>query len=264
MKKIYVVGIALILMVSLGLVLRFGIGPKPVGIIKPSFFDHPREIGAVTYRRLYDPLGRQNLVVFGVSPDVPEHRAVVEGFLLTAAAEHRPIEVIFQEEELTPIEVPPGAEVISFRFNEGEAALAERVRAYTDAGKRVLLYSANVLTSHLIKGTTIHRFEKYWGKPAYTISMVGISVRRERPMKLDPPCVGSERDGQGTAALGCAAMVKGRTLYRKKLDDSRLIALMDQRGYADFLLFVSVPKSSAHLEPGKDQGKTEGTGPTGN
>ncbi|MCM2282286.1 MAG: hypothetical protein NDI61_10625 [Bdellovibrionaceae bacterium] len=241
MKKIYLVGIVFILLVGIALVLRFGVGPRPIGMIKPSFFDHPQEIGAVTYRRLYDPLGRQNLVAVGVSPDIPEHRAVVEGFLLTAAAEKRPIEVVFQEEQLPPIAVPPGTQVVTFRFNDREDVIAERIREFTSAGKRVLLYSANILTSHLVKGNTIHRFEQAWGQPVYSISMVGISVRRDHQVKLDPPCVGSERDGQGTASLGCAAMAKGRTLFRKKLDNSRLIALMDQHGVADFVLFVSIP-----------------------
>lgn len=242
MNKIYVVGIVSFLLITTALIIKFGVGPKPVGIIKPSFFEHPREIGAVTYRRLYDPLGRQELVAMGVSPEVVEHRAVIEGFLATAQAEKRPIEVVFEEERLAPLEVPAGTEVVKFNFGQNEALLAEQIRAYTKNGKRVLLYSANILTSHLVKGNPIHRLGQAWGKPVYSISMMGIGLRREQEFKPDPPCVGSERDGQGTANLGCAALLKGRTLFRKKLDTTRLIALMDQRGLVDFLLFVSLPK----------------------
>ncbi len=242
MKKYHVAGIVFFLLASSALVIMFGVGPRPVGFIKPSFFDHPREIGAVAYRRLYDPLGRQDLVAFGVTPGVAEHRDVVAGFLATALAEKRPIEVVFQEDRLPALDAPSGTEVVPFRF-EDEAALAERVRAYTRGGKRVLIYTTNVFTSHLVKGNPIHRLERHWGKPIYAISTVGIAVRREQEFKPDPPCVASERDGQGTADLGCAAVLKGRTLFRKKLDPARLIALMDQRGVSDFLLFVNVPKS---------------------
>lgn len=241
MKKSYIVGIVLLLLGASVLVFKFGVGPKPVGIIKPSFFENAREIGAVTYRRLYDPLGRQDLVAFGVTPDVPEHKAVVEGFLATALVENRPIEVVFQEDRLPQVDVPLGTEVVKFRF-ENEAALAEQIRARTQAGKRVLIYTTNIFSSHLVKGNPIHRLEQYWGKPVYAISTVGIAVRRGQQFTPDPPCVGSERDGQGTAGLGCAAVLKGRTLYRKKLDPTRLIALMDQRGISDFLLFVNIPK----------------------
>lgn len=245
MQKRYLIGIGLFVLISVVAVLRYGIGPKPIGIMKASFFDRPAEVGAVIYRRLYDPLGREPVVVFGVTPDVVEHRGIVEGFVATAAAEKRPIQVVFKERGLEEgLRVPDGTEVVAIAFNEDPTDLVEQVRQRVNQGQRVLVYTASVLSSHLIKGNPMHRFEQVWGKPVLAISTVGISLRREQEFKVDPPCVGSEVDGPGTANLGCAALLKSRQLYRKQLENSRIVALMDQRGGADMLLFVALPKGS--------------------
>ncbi len=212
--------------------------------MKPSFFDRPNEIGAVTYRRLFDPIGRESLIVFGVTPGVVEHQKIVEGFLATAAAEKRPFQVVFVEEYLDALSAPSGTEIVQIRFNSAPQKLAELIRAKTSNGERALLYTASVLSSHLIRGNPMQRFEENWGQPVYTISTVGINLRRDQELRMDPPCVGSAVDNAGTAGLGCAALLKGRQFYRKNLDNTRLVALMDQCGRSDLLLFVSLPPKS--------------------
>jgi hypothetical protein len=242
-KKRYIFVMILVIGLSVAAVLRFGINPRPVDLMKPSFFKEPREIGAVTYRRLYDPLGRENLIVFGVTPAEPSHRQIIEGFLLTAAAENRPIHVVLKEPQLEALSAPAGTEVIEQQFNSEPAALVEQVRSYTSQGKRVLIYTASTLSSHMVPNNPVQRFEALWGKPVFAISTVGIALSAGQETRVDPPCVGSERDGQGTAKLGCAALLKTRALYRKRLDESRFVALMDQRGRSDLLMFVYVPRS---------------------
>jgi hypothetical protein len=241
MQKRYYAAMAVFLGLNAWGILKFSQAPPPKDIMKPSFFDRPEEVGAVVYRRLYGDMGQNDVVLFGVRPNDISHQKLVEGFLATSVQEKLPITVVFRESHLEVPAVPPGTEVIDFEFNSDQSALTEKVRAQTAQGKRVLLYTANTLSSHLIKNNPVERFEAAWGKPVFTISSVDVALRREQEQPNDPPCVGSERDGQGTAALGCAALLKGRSFYRKNIDVSRIVALMDQRGEKDLLLYLSLP-----------------------
>ncbi len=242
MQKRYIAAMAVFLGLNVWGILKFSQAPPPKDIMKPSFFDRPEEVGAVVYRRLYGDMGQNDVVIFGVRPNEVSHRRLVEGFLLTSVKENLPITVVFRETHLEALALPEGTEVVDFEFNTDQVVLTEKIRSYTAQGKRVLLYTANVLSSRLIKNNPSERFEAAWGKKVFTISSVDVALRREQEQPNDPPCVGSERDGQGTAALGCAALLKGRSFYRKNIDVSRIVALMDQRGEKDLLLYLSLPR----------------------
>lgn len=241
MKKRYIVGMVVFLGLNVWGILRSQ-PPPPTGIMKPSFFDRPQEVGAVVFRRLYAPMIQNKLIVYGVRPNDIQHREVLEGLLATATAEKQPIDVVLREPQLEVPLAPSNVEIVDAEFNSDPAELVAKVNSYISQGKRVLIYTANTLSSHLIKQNPMERFEAIWGKPVYTISSVDIGLKVDSTFVQDPPCVGSERDGQGTAALGCAALQKGRAYQRKDLDLSRIVALMDQRGASDLLLFLSFPR----------------------
>ena len=64
-----------------GMVLKWGLNPRPVAVMKPSFFDEPAELGSVVYRRFFVELQDSPVVVWGADAQSTEHLEVVAGVL---------------------------------------------------------------------------------------------------------------------------------------------------------------------------------------
>lgn len=229
-------------------ILKFGWVPAPVMVMSPSHFDNAEAIGSALVRRFYSPIAQEKVVIFGVPPQPEWHRAIVRGFLATAAAEHVPFDTILAEEQMPalPLEGLSGLEVQTVRMNtttQGE--FVDRLEALRAAGKRVLIYSASVFTTHIISGNAIDRFEKATGRSFLTISTGPLVLRSDKEHLVEPPCLGSERDHNGTAPLGCAILQASRNTYRKRIAQDRFVAVMNSPRPNDFLLMVSEPSPLA-------------------
>lgn len=256
MKKLYALFVVATIVVGVFMTLKFGHRPPPVGIMKPSFFSDAEEIGAVIYRRFYVPIEQKKLVVFGVPPQPQWHQDIVRGFIKAAAAEKRPFEVLLMEPDMPALDLNglPPIEVKQVQMNtEMMAEFGDAVRAARSSGRRTLVFTASVFSTHLLKGNPITRFEHLTGDKLFTITSAPLVLRPDQEFMVDPPCVGAERDANGTADLGCAILMAGRLLYRKDLAQDRFVSIMQQNqenGAADdYLLMTSYP--------GQDKDATE-------
>jgi len=261
MKKLhfalYVALIVAMMTAGIFLILKFGVKPQPVGIMKPSFFSKPEEIGAVVYRRFYVDIDTKKLVVFGVPPQPDWNLAVVRGFLREAQALQRPFDVLITESAMPPLDLtglPSPLETISIEMNSPtQSDLIDQLKAYHAAGKRVLLYTASVFSTHLLQGNPINRLEKMTGESYFAITSAPLSLHPDQEFLVDPPCLGSERDTQGTSDLGCAVLMAGRRFYRKHIDQSRFVAIMQKQGAVeDYLLMISSPGQDKSAKVGGD------------
>lgn len=269
-KSIYVAVVFAIIAVGLVLVLKT-VKPQPVEILKPSLFERPDEIGAVIFRRFYAPLESEKIVVFG-APTAPEwHLDIVRGFLKVAAAEKRPFDVIVAEPQMPPLNTSElltsqGApiEVILAPMNaEIPAEFIDRVQALADQGKRVLVYTAGVFSSHLLKANPLNRLEKMTGKKFFSITSAPLAVRPDQEFLVDPPCVGMERDANGTADLGCAILQASRATYRKNLPDDKFVSMLNQQGVNDYLLMTAAPGQAEAAARGAEEFRMNAPGPFG-
>lgn len=195
--------------------------PEPIPIMKPSYFKTASEIGTTVYRHFYAPIEQEKLVVFGVPPQPDWHREIVRGFLLGAAAQGRPFDLVLEESEMPELNLTgiTGAQVIKVQSNtETQAQLVDALQAAKASGKRVLLYTAGVFSSHLLKENPLNRVEHaLGGKKFFSITSTPLALNSSEEFLVDPPCVGHERDAQGTAALGCEILRAGREQYRQNL-----------------------------------------------
>lgn len=245
MKKLYFFLIFAILAGGIFLILKFGTKPQPVGIMKPSYFTAPHEIGAVVFRRFYVPIEDQRLVVFGVPMQPQWHHDIIRGFLGAAEAEKRPFDVLIFDEAMPSftIENHPNIERLTVPLNsstQGELVdLLEDLRA---RNKRALLVTASVFSTHILAGNPINRFEAMTGERVFSITSAPLALRPDQEHLVDPPCIGSVRDQNGTSDLGCAILSAGRRLYRKNIAQDRYVAIMQQNGaHLDYLLLISAP-----------------------
>jgi hypothetical protein len=235
--------------IGLFLVFKFGYQPAPVRIMKPSYFSNASEIGAVVYRRFYSPIEEQKLVVMGVPPQPAWHREIVRGFLETAAGEKRPFELVIAETQMPALDLAglPPMELIQIPMNtQTQAELIDAIREARAAGKKTLIYTASVFSTHLLPGNPILRYEQATGDRLFSITTGPLALQAVQEHVVTPSCVGSERDGTGMAPLGCTILQAGRYYYRKNIPQDRFVAVMnspkpDKYYDNDYLLLVSYP-----------------------
>jgi hypothetical protein len=249
MNKLYFSAMGLIFGVAVFFLLRYGVGPRPIGIMKPTEFERGEQIGAVVYRRLRQDFRNESRVVLGVQPATESHLDMISGFLRTAAAEGGAYDVLILDPRLPgPRGIPP-LQVMSFDLNKDAEQIANVLKVYHRENKRVVLVTANHFSTHLIKENPIHRLETILQKPILAISLTQLALRRDEERKLEPPCVGGAHNVQGTAPLGCAILRQSQRLYRKNLTPkAEILATMEQHGLTDYLLFIHGNRPSTELE----------------
>lgn len=241
-QKRYPLVILVVLILGVIALFHYGQSERTTVILEPQVTESLDGIGSTLYKTLAPNIEASPVTVFGVSPTEFSQGKLIEDFLASAAAEQKPYAFVIRESQLPAIKVPEGTEVIEVNFNSEPFALAKLLREKTEQSKRVLIHSVNIFTSYTLKENPIQRLEQEWGSriPAITVMLIGIA--REQEFKVDPPCVGTERDGQGTSTLGCAALHKQRSLYRRGFDVTKTVSMVDEQSPSDYLVFLYQPK----------------------
>jgi len=234
------------MVIATGVAVLFVVGREPHAtiVMSPSMFGGPEQIGAALLIQLQNQITDQKVVAFGVPGQPDWQRAIVRGFLAAAAAEKIPFDVIIAEQRMPTLDITDFSqtEMHSIATNtKTQSEFVELMQAARSAGKRVLIYTASVFTTHLINGNSIDRYEKLTGEKLLTISSGSLALRSNQEFLIDPPCLGSERDQNGTAALGCGLLHASRQVYRKYLPNERFVALLNSSRPNDYLLLVSSP-----------------------
>lgn len=248
LKRLYIPAMLLVMTLGVFSILRFGYTPAPVGIMKPSYFDQPEEIGVVTFRRFFSPLQEKGRLAFGIPPQPAWYGRVIVGFLKVAAAEKHPFDYVVQEVEMPDLDLSevPGISVVKVRTNtEPPTDLVDLLQKLQADGKRVLIYMPSVFSAHVLPRSPLHRVEKHLGANLFSISVGPLALHQSQEYLVNPPCVGPERDAMGTADLGCVILRAGRMHYRKKVPQDRWVAIMNSPKPEDYVLMVS--------EPGQDK-----------
>jgi hypothetical protein len=254
-QRLYIPALLLIVTVGMLGVLKYGYEPPPQKLMAPSFFDTPEEIGAVVYRRLFGSLREEKLVFFGVPPQPEWHVEILRGFIKTAAAEGRPFERLVVETQMPELglEGLPKMEVVSIPTNT--PTQAELVDALSSqAGYRTLVYLPSIFATHLLDGNVLDRYREKTGSNPLSISTAPLALRPDQEYLVDPACVGSERDANGTSKLGCTILRSGRGYYRKNVVQDRWVAIMNSPYPNDNLVMISTPgQGRDHSEENADR-----------
>lgn len=252
MKKLYFVSVASLLAAGVFVVLKFGLKPQPMSLIKPSSFSNPHEIGTALYRQIQNELDNRNEVFFGVPPLSEPHREILKGFMMAAAAENRHFETIIAEEQMPALALEgiPPVNVITLPTNtKTQANLIGELGRLRHEKKRTLIYTASVFSTKLLERNPIRRLEKTTGEELLAITSVPLALEPKQEFIVDPPCVGEERDMMGTSDLGCAILLASRRLYGHKFESNQYVSTLQQNGSnLDFLLLTYLPKQEADAE----------------
>lgn len=259
----YGIGFGL-LMIVIGVIttLLYGYRPAPTQIMKPSFFDTPEQIGAVTLKRFYSPLAGEKIVVLGLPTNQDWAAEIATGFLIAGEQNSRTFTRVIIDDKMSSemrAEVRKiSPKLIELNTNtETLAELTDALNAGVAASEHILLIVPNVYSSHLLAGNMISRLERSMLAPdakddgkivsLFAITVGPLALEASQEKELDPVCMGSERDGSGAVDLGCAMVQAGRYFYRKRILDhepnarARFTAMMQSSRPNDYLLLVRQP-----------------------
>src|SRR5579872_4491460 len=99
MKRWIWFAVSIFISTSVYFTIRYGLRPKPIPVMNASEFERPEQIGAVIYKRLYEEVGSERVLLLGSDKAIVQPSASMwTGFLLTARAAHTAVSVIFQRE----------------------------------------------------------------------------------------------------------------------------------------------------------------------
>ncbi len=262
------------IVISLGvaLTIKYGYRPAPARIMKPSFFEKPEQIGVVAMKRFYAQLASEMVVVIGLPVNRDWSAEVAKGFIQAAIENQRaPTRIVIESKMPDEFKAAIIGDFVgddSLHHSNGISvseietntqSMSELKDAVTEAlgtNERLLIIVPNLYSSHLLEGNPIHRLESLIEIPGYkegtaaglfSITVGPLALEASQESEIDPICMGSERDGSGTAPLGCAILMAGRPFYRKRVLDSqpdarsRYVAIMQSPRPKDFLLLVRTP-----------------------
>jgi hypothetical protein len=241
------------------LLLKYGYTPAPQRIMKPSHFANVEELGRTVMKRFYGDLALENTIVLGVQVQKPHSLDFLRGYLSAAKDEGKAFTHALVEIDLNPdyarLLTEFALETKSLRTNTVEQIeFADAVKsARSSTGfQRLLIVVPNLYASHLISKSPLHRLEKVLGEPKtmFTILLSQLATAPEHERQMEFPCVGSERDTQGTAALGCSLFMSSRSIYRayRKLEakepivKERVVAIIQKTAGQDHHVLYRLPQ----------------------
>lgn len=266
--RLYLPAMVLILTVGMLFVLKFGYTKTPPVVIKPSNFESPTAMGEIVFRRFYSQIKDAKLIAFGIPPQPAWHKDILTGFLKSAKKEGIPFEVLIAENQMPELDMTGLEDVQVVRLPTNSQTQSELVDTINQsAGKMILLYLPSVFSTHVLSASPIFRLEAALGHKVMSFTTSPVAFSQDQEYLIDPPCLGTERDSNGTSQLGCAILHAARGFYRKKPSQDTWAAMMNQPSpHDDYLLMVSSPGQDKNnreanermrMSPPQDRGEAQ-------
>lgn len=253
MKKIYWIFTALVFVSGLGASLYFGLKPRPVPKIKLSYLVSPEEMGHAIIQRLRLEVQNQEVLFFGIDPEVPSHRGVLNGFLESIRGTPLEYQTLVVESELPNVE-----EVIQiFRKNVGLSKEGEvKSRTFTkmeikselprlveglqkrNATERVLIIAPSIYATHTLPGNPMDILRQHYHLNLVSFTLANFPLSRDQEPTQNPPCV-TDDDKTGTGPFGCLIQNQARLGYRKAKKEGKYTGQMDQVGQFEYLVLFT-------------------------
>lgn len=221
--------------------IRYGLRPKPIPVMNPTDFTRLDQIGVVTYRRLRTDVRSERLLVLGTAEDAPEDDQVWAGFIKAAVADKEKI-IYFTREGMQA--APPGNDYQTIVYDQAALDSGEffkTVKAQLKSGQLVIVHSPTKEASHLVKASLARKLERFVQHPVLSLSTLRFALNEEESDGLQ--CLTATEDPDGNRRLGCAAQRVARHFMRKKLDPTKIWAVIERHGLKEYLVFIHTPQA---------------------
>lgn len=209
-----------------------GQGEKTLPKIKLSYFKSNHEVAESIHLRLQQEISKEKYFWFGIEPGHKNQLEIIAELKNAMEKENGPFDLVYMDQELklSEFKFPQ----ISIKDNWGQ--LAKDVHA--TAGKRVLIITAAIYSTNLIKENPIHKVNEASGLRPMTFSMGYFAAKPEEEKNNVFPCMTDDKEG--VAAWGCVVVNKARS-QRRRINPEKLdltVGLMDLTGEKDYMVLV--------------------------
>jgi hypothetical protein len=236
-KWVWGFGAALMLS-GLAMVIHFGLQPRPVRMIKPSYVESAEEAGYYVWKRMRNIIKNENQVVFGLQNSSVDQLELVQAVINAAGGEGKKFERRVRESRL----VGDGWEdIASWEEIDSRKDLKGLILLFAKTISGVYLVPT-VFSSGLVGENPIAKLELGLEKKILKISVVQFVLTPGDVEKIRPRCDSQATFGEKSVAnLGCMIKRKSSSIFRKNMDRSKYVLAVDQTGEKDYLVYLHTP-----------------------
>lgn len=227
-----------------------GVGPKGVQKIKLAVVESPQAIGENTYLRLRQEIAQEWVIFFGISPEDERQVEALKSFIAAAGNDGRAFSKVFCERELIEkkndfpcdeLKMNDASDSMTLKVVEDLSGLVKQSRTENSTPPYLVVLPQSFST-HLISGNPINTWDLSFKTRFMSITLGQMAVAADQMQWLSPPCLGSERDREGTMDLACTIRRLSRAAQRKSLPVDQLAYQLVQQGNKDYLGLLSIRK----------------------
>lgn len=231
--------IAVVLSSGIYFSIRYGLRPKPIPLMKPTHFSSLEEVGVVTFRRMFQPIRSEKVMVLGYEPSRQDSILVWQGLVKAARESGLNIQKVYYmgEEELPSyfkrFKVEP------LNLGQIESLQKELIRSRRRNGIFVFIVPRDEAT-HLMKNSFTKRLEASSLGPVLSISQLPLVLDPEKQEELSGACteLGKTSDQK---RLQCITFKYAKSQWRRKIDPELIQGAIERYGLKEYLLFIHTP-----------------------
>lgn len=244
MLKYIFIGFFVLVVAGMYMIFHFGIRPKAVTIIKPSYFSDHKEAGELLYKVLYPRIAIRDLVVWGIRLQETTSFPMLDGFLSKSMSSERPIDVVvFLGVHKDFVSLTSKAEFVDL---DNAEKLSELLKNYLQNKKRVLLVLNILDATHFLKDSYIVALESDLKTKAISILSLPLS-QTEDGMSLTQieDCPAADAQEKYVHSLGCLQLntniraLSKNQFHKNKFESNHFTLMMDQEGERDYIAYFS-------------------------
>ncbi|MCB0350497.1 MAG: hypothetical protein KDD38_04900 [Bdellovibrionales bacterium] len=198
------------------LVFKGNVELQPLRVLNPTNFSSPSEIGAVTFRRFWQEVNTEKLVVVASSPYLRDYDSVWNGFLSVAKANHVEFDFVFQQDGLRGLHVA-GAQPLNW----------EEVQLSLIGGKRVLVHvvATDQMWREVLEHTT----------GGFIIFQSVLPVTESEKNILISSCRAGDKLNFQISCQALKSLSQGK---RKKFDPKKIVGVIEKHGRREHILYI--------------------------
>lgn len=232
MLKVFWAALAISFLAFVFVTLQVGVGPRPIGVIKPSLAKEPAEIGFWTYRQLRHVVFKSQIIFWGYQ-DEKILAEVARGFWESAKNDSIDIDLI--------IKMKGAAINLPVRTNEilELEKLPDLLTQVVPSSKKILVFLPSQDSSHVVKDSLVHKVEVKLNQNVMSISQLVWTPDHPANKMVKEHCE------EAKSLTGFPDFEFFRCIYlnrEKKIDKTKepgkVLFIVDQFGGSDYVVLT--------------------------
>lgn len=242
MKYLYWICAGAVLIAGVAASLYFGIQPRTLPKITPSYFQDEQGMAKAISQRLHQELFDYDFLFLGAEPGRPEHLNLWLSFLeeqKSSVQSEYPFVIVDPEYKatLSPEDAKRLVADKEISLKDSVEEIAQIIKNAREQKKRVAYIAPNLYTARMLPRSPVSRLKNEFQVKTASFSAVFFPLKPEDENQMMFQCSTDEQDTLGTGKLGCAITQKYRVVRRKLKPKMNFTGLMDLTGEDDYLVF---------------------------